>query len=133
MKYLLDSNVLIHAVKDLGGVRDRLQKQPPGDLGTSVVTLAELLYGTYKSSAPELARQKWLKALQPFTLLGFTEPCAHHHARLRYELRQHPIGERDLLIATIALSHDLILVTHNTTEFQRVPGLRWEDWYSGFT
>ena len=94
-----------------------------------MVTLAELLYGAMKSSDPTRATEKWLKVLAPFYLVDFTEVCAHHHARIRFELRSKPIGERDLLIASIALGHGLTLVTNNGAEFQRVQGLLWEDWY----
>ncbi len=129
MKYLLDTNVFIHAVKGVGGVRNRLRRHSPGDLATSVVTLAELLYGALKSAEPSKARQRWLQVLAPFTIVDFSEACAFHHARIRFELRAKPIGERDLLIASVALACDMVLVTHNGTEFQRVSGLTWEDWF----
>lgn len=103
--------------------------EKPGDLFISVITLAELLYGTYRSSAPEQARQRWLKVIKPLALLSFSEECAHFHAQIRYALRHRPIGERDLLIASIALGYGLRLVTHNSGEFERVAGLSWEDWY----
>ncbi len=57
-----------------------------------------------------------------------TAPLRKHHARLRYALRHAPIGERDLLIAAIALANRLVVVTHNVKEFSRVPDLVVEDW-----
>src|SRR5574341_758759 len=58
----------------------------------------------------------------------YDRDAAEQHARIRHHLRHRPIGERDLLIAAIALAHDLTLVTHNAAEFSRVPRLRVEDW-----
>jgi tRNA(fMet)-specific endonuclease VapC len=66
--------------------------------------------------------------LAPFRVLAFAGDAAEHHARVRYRLRHKPIGDRDLLIAAIAIANDLTLVTHNTREFSRVPDLRVEDW-----
>jgi tRNA(fMet)-specific endonuclease VapC len=61
-------------------------------------------------------------------VVAFDRGAAEHHARIRYFLRRRPIGERDLLIGSIALASDLTLVTHNPPEFSRVPELRVEDW-----
>ena len=61
-------------------------------------------------------------------MLPFDEPAAVEHARLRLTLRQTPIGERDLMIAAIALAHRLDVATINTTEFKRVPKLKVVDW-----
>src|SRR5437899_2848405 len=66
-----------------------------------------------------------------FEVLSFEEEAARTHAEVRYALRSAPIGERDLLMAAIALPRSLILVTHNVREFRRVPGLRVEDWVRG--
>jgi tRNA(fMet)-specific endonuclease VapC len=129
MKFLLDSNVFIHSAKNMGNVRTRLKSVSPSILTTSVVTLAELLYGASKSPEPERAQSSWLAALSPFQLLDFDELSAHQHARIRQLLRHKPIGERDLLIASIALANDLVIVTHNAEEFCRVPGLKVEDWF----
>jgi tRNA(fMet)-specific endonuclease VapC len=62
--------------------------------------------------------------------LPFDDAAAEAYGRLRAELarRGTPIGPNDLMIAAIALAHDLTLVTHNTAEFSRVSGLRLEDW-----
>jgi hypothetical protein len=63
----------------------------------------------------------------PYTV-PFDRGAAEHHARIRHLLRRQPIGERDLLTASVALAYDLTLVTHNAAEFSRVPELRVEDW-----
>jgi tRNA(fMet)-specific endonuclease VapC len=129
MTYLLDTNVFIHANKNLGQVKDRLRHHSPSDVNTSVVTVADLLYGSMKMPNPEDCRNRWLTILKPFCVVDFCVACAEHHATLRYQMRHNPIGERDLLIAAIATTHNLIVVTHNSVDFSRVPGLRCEDWY----
>lgn len=129
MIWLLDTNVLIHAVRGRPpAVRAQLQRQSPDDVAVSSITVAELWYGAEKSVSPARKREAWKAALEPFQVIAFDRDAAERHARIRYLLRHRPIGERDLLIASIALAHDLTLVTHNAAEFSRVPGLRVEDW-----
>jgi tRNA(fMet)-specific endonuclease VapC len=71
--------------------------------------------------------------LAPFASLPFDDRAAEHYGRIRADLtaRGDLIGPNDLLIAAIALAHNLILVTHNVREFSRVGGLLWEDWDPG--
>jgi len=127
--WLLDTNVLIHAVRGRPlAVRTRLQQQSPDDVAVSSITIAELWYGAEKSDSPARKRAAWKAVIEPFQVLAFDRDAAEHHARIRHHLRHRPIGERDLLIAAIALAQDLILVTHNAAEFSRVPGLQVEDW-----
>ena len=129
MIWLLDTNVLIHAVRGRPpGVRAHLREQSPDDVAVSSITIAELWYGAEKSSSPARRREAWKAVIEPFQVLPFDREAAEHHARIRHHLRHRPIGERDLLIAAIALAHDLTLVTHNAAEFSRVPRLRVEDW-----
>jgi tRNA(fMet)-specific endonuclease VapC len=130
--WLLDTNVLIHAVRGRPpAVRTRLQQQSPDDVAVSSITVAEIWYGAEKSADPERKREAWATVLAPFQVLAFDRGAAEHHARIRHLLRRRPIGERDLLIASIALACDLTLVTHDTAEFSRVPRLRVEDWVAG--
>lgn len=129
MIWLLDTNVLIHAVRGRPpGVRARLQRESPDDVAVSSVTIAELWYGAEKSVDPERKREAWATMLAPFQVVAFDRGAAEQHARIRNLLRRRPIGERDLLIASITLAYDLTLVTHDTAEFSRVPHLRVEDW-----
>ena len=129
MTWLLDTNVLIHAVRGKpAGVRARLQALSPDDVAISTVTVAELWYGAARSADPERKRAAWTAALAPFAVLPFDRPAAERHGLLRHELRNNPIGERDLFIAAIALANNLTVVTHDVREYGRVPGLRVEDW-----
>ena len=100
----------------------------PDDVATSCVTVAELWYGTAKGDDPERLRWLWARFLDSFDVLPFDRSGAEQHGELRFVLRHSPIGERDLLIASIALACDLTLITDNSAEFSRVPGLRTESW-----
>lgn len=129
MTWLLDTNVLIHAQRGRPEtVRAELQRRSPEAVATSVVSIAELWYGAARRADPAAKRQLWERLLEPYTICAFDRPAAELHGDLRHRLRHRPIGDRDLLIAAIALANDLIVVTNNTREFRRVPGLAVEDW-----
>ena len=129
MRRLLDTNVLIHAQRGRpASVGRRLREASPDDLTVSTVTIAELWYGAARSHDPERKRMLWSRVLEPYELLPFDRDAAELHGELRFALRHSPIGERDLLIAAIALAGDLTLVTDDAAEFGRVPELRVETW-----
>jgi tRNA(fMet)-specific endonuclease VapC len=95
------------------------------------IVVAELLYGAIHSgSARNVARIQAF--LQLFKSLPFDDEAARHHAEVREHLAKRglPIGPHDLIIAAIALRHRLTVVTNNVGEFDRVPGLKVEDWQS---
>ncbi|WP_419756919.1 type II toxin-antitoxin system VapC family toxin [Anabaena sp. FACHB-595] len=100
------------------------------DIAVCSVVKAELFYGAMKSNNPErtLARQQ--QFLNLFVSLPFDDVTALTYGRIRAALAISgtPIGPNDLQIAAIALVNNLILVTHNTSEFNRVNGLQIEDW-----
>jgi tRNA(fMet)-specific endonuclease VapC len=96
-----------------------------------VVTIAELWYGATKHRELENKRHLWGRLLDPFAVYAFDRPAAEIHGDLRHQLRENPIGERDLLMASIGLANDLTVVTANLREFRRVPKLRIEDWTAG--
>jgi tRNA(fMet)-specific endonuclease VapC len=127
--WLVDTNALIHAVRGRPPrVREELRRRAPSDVAVSSVTVAELWYGAEKHSDASTKRAAWAGVLAPYDVLPFDRAAAEHHARLRYALRHAPIGERDLLIAAIAIANRLIVVTQNTSEFGRVPDLVVQDW-----
>ena len=92
------------------------------------MTEAELCYGAWRSRDPAEARRSVAAFLGPLVRLPFDSEAAEHHAELRFALRAHPIGDRDLVIASVAVAQGLALVTHNTQEFSWVPDLAVEDW-----
>jgi tRNA(fMet)-specific endonuclease VapC len=128
VKFLLDSNAVIALMKGHSGFLTRLRQHQPRDFGISTIVAHELFYGAYKGqrTAENLAR---VDALQ-FEVLDFDREDARQAGELRALLAAAgtPIGAYDVLIAGQALARGLTLVTHNTGEFQRVPGLRIEDW-----
>ncbi len=128
MRFLLDSNAVIALLKGHSGFLDRLRQHQPRDFGIPAIVAHELFYGAYKGqrTAENLAR---VDALQ-FEVLEFDREDARQAGELRAKLAAAgtPIGPYDVLIAGQALARALILVTHNTREFQRVPGLRTQDW-----
>ncbi len=101
------------------------------EIAVTAVVAAELYYGA-ESSAHAPANRAHVEAfLAPFTLLPFDKPAAQAYGVIRAELarRGQLIGPNDLLIAAIALSGQMTLVTHNMREFSRVAGLVVEDWH----
>ena len=130
MSYLLDTNTCVYAIKRRPSVINQLRQLSPDDVYVTTVTLAELWFGARKSSRPEATRKSVDAFLRPFAVLDFDRQAAEAYAEIRLELesRGRPIGERDLLIASIARSHAMTVVTHNQREFKRVPALSVEDW-----
>lgn len=130
VKYLLETNTCIAAIRQHVRVLARLTQREPEELSVAVMTVAELWFGALKSADPARGRAVTDAFLEPFEWLPFDETAADHYAsaRLHLERRGQPIGERDLIIAATALAHDLTVVTGNVREFQRVPGLRLENW-----
>ncbi|HSI37222.1 MAG: PIN domain-containing protein [Phycisphaerae bacterium] len=94
------------------------------------VVLAELIYGALRSARTAHNLAEVGAFAGRFVSLPFDDAAAQKAAEIRAHLAKPgtPIGPMDTLIAAIALANDLILVTHNTREFSRVPGLQLEDW-----
>lgn len=130
LKFLLDTNMLSDLVRNPGGpVAKRISQVGEDTVCTSIVAAAELRYGAEKSGSDRLTDRVEL-LLSAIEILAFEVPADHHYARLRNHLTRKgtPIGPNDLLIAAHALSEELTIVTANTREFTRVPGLALEDW-----
>ena len=134
--FLFDTNILSNmvSVAPSAVLVRKIAVVPRAQQYTSSITLGEMLYGAYRLGARAQALVERLnRALWPnLTVLPFDEEAAPHYARVRAELerRGRPIGDADLRIAAIALARDLTVVTANVREFQRVPGLRVENWLS---
>ena len=131
MAYLLDSDTLIYFFKGIGQVRSHLTEQRDSDINLCTPVLYELLTGAYKSRDPRSQLAQLEAAKKRFQILSFTAACADRSAQARAHLERlgTPIGSIDTLIAGIALAHNLTLVTRNTREFERVPGLNIENWH----
>ena len=130
LKYMLDTNIVIYTIKNKPQtVRETFIKHH-GLMCISTVTLMELIYGAEKSANPE----RNLKEVEGFAarldVLPYDELAAGHTGQLRAELAKQgkTIGPYDQMIAGHARSRGLIAVTNNEKEFNRVPGLRIENW-----
>jgi tRNA(fMet)-specific endonuclease VapC len=134
MKYLLDTNVCIALLNGTPrSVRERYAQVVRADssLATSSIVAHELWYGVAKSELVDRNARKLRAFLsRELITLDFSEQDAHAAGEIRAELERKGkrIGEYDTLIAAHAFSRNLILVTANTREFERVQGLTVEDW-----
>lgn len=131
MKYLLDTNICVFVIRGKSPlVLQRFRQQLPDDLGVSTVTLAELRYGADKSNDPMKNHAALNSFLAPIQILTFDAACADYYGKVRSDLerRGSPIGPLDTMIAAQSLRLNVPLVTNNTSEFSRVPGLILEDW-----
>ena len=130
MKFLLDTDTCIYAIKRNAAVLDRLLSQSRSDIAVSVITEAELRTGAAKSSAVEKTMRRVENFLRPLTLLEFTSDDATSYAQIRAKLERAgtPIGPLDTLIAAQAVFRRLILVTNNQREFSNVSSLEIENW-----
>jgi tRNA(fMet)-specific endonuclease VapC len=129
--YLLDSNVLIAALKgEPAHLLNRLAGLAPERLCLSAVVLAELLTGAEKSSTPPARKASLDVLVRGMETVSFEASDAATYARIRAALERkgEAIGPLDLLIGAQALNRGLVLVTANLREFRRVPGLRCENW-----
>jgi tRNA(fMet)-specific endonuclease VapC len=128
--YLLDTNILIAVSKKRPGLSKKLSALPASDILLSSVVLAEIEYGIAKSAKPELNRQVYDSILRGFAVADFGVAAARHYGALRLglERRGEIIGPNDSMIAAQALATGAVLVTDNTAEFSRVPGLAVENW-----
>lgn len=129
--YLLDTDICIYVMKNrFPALTSILLSKNPDDLAISSVTLYELEYGAAKSRWSENTRDKLYAFLSPFSILPFDANDAITAGYLRALLANQgsPIGPYDIQIAAQAYARDLTMVTHNTSEFSRIPDLRIEDW-----
>jgi tRNA(fMet)-specific endonuclease VapC len=129
MRYLLDTNVVIGLLNDPNSkLARRARQEKPVDVAIPAVVAHELFYGAFKSqrAAQNVAS---VDALQ-FAVIEFDKEDARQAGAIRALLASKgtPIGPYDVLIAGQAIARGMILVTHNTEEFGRVPRLKYEDW-----
>lgn len=130
--YLLDSNACIRLLNESASsnMARKLAELTPNDIRLCSVVKSELYYGAYKSTRRDRNLANLNRFFSQFISLPFDDNAAAIAGQVRAQLdvAGTPIGSNDLLIAAIALSNDLTLVTHNTREFGRINGLKYEDW-----
>lgn len=131
MKYLLDTDICIYVInKRPAKVIEKLRKFEPGKLGISVITLSELQKGVSKSLHKKKNQDVLDHFISVFTVLSYepSDAKAYGEVVANLEDKGQVIGGNDLFIAAHALSRKLTLVTNNEKEFNRVKGLKVENW-----
>lgn len=131
MTWALDTNACIRYLNGRSPkLRAKLDAANPAEIRVCTIVMAELFFGAAMSIDPvrTLANQRLF--LSRFPSLPFNDASAEAYAEIRADLTRHGklIGPNDLLIAAICRANDVTLVTHNTSEFGRVAGLKIEDW-----
>lgn len=133
LKYLLDTNIAIYVIKRRPIEVMGIFNENAGRMALSAITLSELFHGAEKSArvAQNLAVVEEFASL--LEVLPYTAKASTHYGAIRSALEKagRPIGVNDLHIAAHARSAGLTLVTNNTSEFERVPGLVLENWVDG--
>ena len=131
MRYMLDTNICIYAIKKKPAeVLERLKMNLERGLCISAITLAELEHGVKKSAYPEKPEPPLMQFLSVLTVLPFVDIASVEYGKICAYLQKQgtPIGVMDMLIAAHAKAEGMILVTNNVREFERVPDLTVENW-----
>jgi len=130
-RYLLDTNICIYIAKGQSlAVRHRFEAHTLQELAMSAITVGELRFGAEKSQVRERALATIAQLVQMIQPCALPLAAAEHYGLVRATLQRQglPIGSNDLWLAAHALAEGWTLVTNNTREFSRVPGLRVENW-----
>ncbi|NDY94414.1 PIN domain-containing protein [Wenzhouxiangella limi] len=129
-RYLLDTNILIAAIKGVTSIRARLASVDASEIVLSPIVLGELQLGVEKSRLQSANRAALARVMQSFACLPLDGEVARHYGEIRARLERlgQTIGANDYWIAAQARALDLTLVSDNVGEFQRVDGLRLENW-----
>lgn len=132
IRYLADTNILGYLARHTPGPLQQrmLRAMQEQDVAISVITRAETRYGLGLLNTNDKRRASVGLLLQAFPVLAWTSDAADLYGEIAAHLQQTglTIGTMDTMIAAHALAENLILVTHNIRHFERVPGLKLEDW-----
>lgn len=131
VKYLLDTNACIEFINGKNKrIRERINAHDNDDIYLCSVVRGELIYGARLSAQPEKALVINMAFIDLFKSLPYDDSAADAYSSIRADLRRkgQMIGANDLIIAAIAMSRNLVLVTHNLREFSRIETLMIEDW-----
>jgi tRNA(fMet)-specific endonuclease VapC len=130
MAYLIDTDIILYSIKGNQKVQQRFREKEALPKAISIITYGELLYGAKKSSQPEKNAAIVYRLAEIFPIVGITRSVVEAFAEIKrsLEIRGERLADLDLLIASTALSLNYILVTNNIRHFQRVKGLKFENW-----
>ena len=131
MHYLIDTNIIIYRLKNLGNINANFLKNKDKYMSLSVVSYGELVFGAKKSKAVEknMETDNAIKAI--FPLLEITSEIMNIFGEIKAYTQKigKTIDDMDLLIAATAITNNFTLVTHNTKHFENIPNLKLEDWF----
>ncbi len=128
---MLDTNICIYIIKNKPqSAKKRFEEYEVGQLCISSITVSELMYGAFKSKHTEKNLKALERFLMPFEIVDYDFAASVEYGKIRASLEKkgQVIGNMDMQIAGHALSRDMVLVTNNTREFERVEGLVLENW-----
>lgn len=131
MKYMLDTDTCIYLIaRKFPQLEAKAKNQAPGSLLVSAITAAELAFGVAKSQRHAHNQAILAQFLGGMTILPWPVQAMWNFAELKQHLQLlgKPIGPYDMLIAAHAMFEDVTLVSNNVREFERVQGLRLENW-----
>jgi tRNA(fMet)-specific endonuclease VapC len=128
--YVLDTNICIYWLKGKGEIRRKVEQAGADNLRITIITLAELKYGAYKSKEVSENLKSIDNFLKKIRVLPLDEESADRFGKIKEDLRRSGqiIEDFDILIASITLKHGGILVTNNIEHFKRIGGLNCENW-----
>ena len=131
MHYLIDTNIIIYRLKNLGNVNANFLKNKDKHMSLSVISYGELVFGTKKSKAAEKNMETVNAIKSIFPLLEITSEIMNIFGEIKAYTQKigKTIDDMDLLIAATAITNNFTLVTHNTKHFKNLPNLKVEDWF----
>lgn len=127
--YILDTDTWIEFFHHRGGVANHISVTPANEIFASEVSIAELTFGALHSQNVKRHLQEPKEIEETFTVLPLVN-WIQDYAKLRNALTKQGVvvGDFDILIGVTALQNDLIVVTHNTKHFEKMPGIKCVDW-----
>lgn len=131
MKYLIDTNICIYIMNHSPPeVIQKFKDVKVGEIGISTISVSELSYGVAKSKSQQQNEKRLEEFLVPFEILPYDEKASKYYGLIRSQLEAqgNVIGPLDMLIAAHALSENLVLVTNNEKEFNRIETLKVDNW-----
>jgi len=129
--YLIDTNIIIYRLKNLGNVNANFLKNKDNHMSLSVISYGELVFGAKKSKAVEKNMETVNAIKSIFPLLEITSEIMNIFREVKAYTQKigKTIDDMDLLIAATAITNNFTLVTHNTKHFKNIPNLKVEDWF----
>ncbi len=130
MKYLLDTDICIYWLKGRNEVREKINQLDRSEIAICSITVSELYFGAYNSSKIDKNLITAETFIQSLPVISLSNETLKKFGQLKAKLRQAgtPVADFDLLIASVAITEDLILVTNNIRHYQRIVGLKLENW-----